>query len=219
MPENYKTCPSCNSEIKTGLFNGNAIVDTPEKTALINRFTDNKAPVFCNRCIAANWDTAKTNLEKQLNDSRANYQQLIQHIPIITLQVPLNWDYIVVKMLTSQSVTGTGVVSEITSSFSDFFGMQSGSLNQKLKKGETICALQLRAEAVECGANAIIGTDIDYAEVGGDKGMLMVCMTGTAIRLKNLEVMESDFADKVNELTKTIATVKELKQYETAFTQ
>ena len=48
------------------------------------------------------------------------------------------------------------------------------------------------------GGNAIIGTDIDYSEVGGGKGMLMVCMSGTAIEL-SLE--NEDLADKRNVLT------------------
>jgi hypothetical protein len=43
------------------------------------------------------------------------------------------------------------------------------------------------------GGNAVIATDIDYAEVGGVRAMLMVCMAGTAVRLNNLqEVMDVD---------------------------
>jgi uncharacterized protein YbjQ (UPF0145 family) len=47
----------------------------------------------------------------------------------------------------------------------------------------------LRKETLELGGNAVLATDIDYAEVGGDKGMLIVCMTGTAVLLKNPEVL------------------------------
>ena len=77
----------------------------------------------------------------------------------------------------------SGVVSEFTSSFTDLFGVQSGRFNKKLKAGEDICFAQLRKQALDLGGNAVIATDIDYSEVGGGKGMLMVCMGGTAIKL------------------------------------
>jgi uncharacterized protein YbjQ (UPF0145 family) len=95
-------------------------------------------------------------------------------------------------MVTGQSVTGTGVISEFTSSWTDFFGAQSNRYNAKLKAGEQLCFAQLRKQAADMGGNAVIATDIDYSEVGGDKGMLMVCMAGTAVRLKNLDVLSEN---------------------------
>lgn len=43
----------------------------------------------------------------------------------------------------------------------------------------------LRTKALLMGGHAILGTDIDYSEVGGGKGMLMVCMAGTAVRFNS----------------------------------
>ncbi|RYX84800.1 heavy metal-binding domain-containing protein [bacterium] len=117
-------------------------------------------------------------------------------------------------MVTAQSVTGTGVISEISSSFSDFFGMQSNKLNSKLKNGENICRAELRIEAFRIGANAIIGTDIDYAEVGGDKGMLMVCMSGTAVKLNNPEIISDELSEKLQKLINVDIIIKDLQQYQ-----
>jgi hypothetical protein len=39
-----------------------------------------------------------------------------------------------------------------------------------------------------------VGVDIDYAELGGTRGMIMVCMTGTAVKVANLkEIADIDF--------------------------
>ena len=47
----------------------------------------------------------------------------------------------------------------------------------------------MRLAAIELGGNAVIAADVDYAEVGGNSAMLMVCMTGTAIHLKNPKIL------------------------------
>ena len=118
-------------------------------------------------------------------------------------------------MVTGQSTTGTGVVSEFTSSFTDLFGAQSGRYNKKLKAGEEMCFAQLRKQAIDIGGNAVIATDIDYSEVGGDKGMLMVCMAGTAIKLRNLSVLGKERELKIGELNKFNDRLKILLSFET----
>ena len=116
-------------------------------------------------------------------------------------------------MVTGQSVTGTGIISELASSFTDIFGMQSGRFGNKIKEGENICKAQLRLAAAHLGASAVIGTDIDYSEVGGGKGMLMVCMSGTAIKLDNLEVLNSDTAEKLSDIENIASTYNNLSRY------
>ena len=118
-----------------------------------------------------------------------------------------------VGMVTGQSITGTGIISEIASSFTDLFGMQSGKFGNKIKEGENICKAQLRLAAAHLGACAVIATDIDYSEVGGGKGMLMVCMSGTAIKLNNLDVLDSEAAKKLSDLENISKTYNSLSIY------
>lgn len=42
-------------------------------------------------------------------------------------------------------------------------------------------------EAVEIGANAIVGIDLDYNEIsgGGKRGMLLLVASGTAVKLRD----------------------------------
>lgn len=69
-------------------------------------------------------------------------------------------------MVTEQSDTGTGVSSEFASNWTDFFGLQSGAYNKKIAGGEEIWKTQLHPKCTEQSGNAILGTDIDYAEAG-----------------------------------------------------
>ena len=119
---------------------------------------------------------------------------------MLTTHNPYGWEYQSIGLVSGQTVTGTGFISELFSDVTDFFGMKSGSFAGKLKKSEEFVLNQLRAKAVLLGANAIIATDIDYNEAGGAKGMLMICAAGTAVKLKNIEILE-DKQDIINEIT------------------
>ncbi|WP_051189674.1 heavy metal-binding domain-containing protein [Daejeonella oryzae] len=132
---------------------------------------------------------------------------------MVTLKSPKDWDYTVLRIVTAQSVTGTGVVSEFASSFTDLFGMQSKKYNTKIKAGEDLCKAQLRLDAVSIGANAIIATDIDDAEVGGDESMLMVCMAGTAIRLANPGILAEDIGEKFSEMDEVAKQLFDISKY------
>lgn len=39
----------------------------------------------------------------------------------------------------------------------------------------------MEERAVQLGANAVVGVDIDYEVLGADNGMLMVTASGTAV--------------------------------------
>ncbi len=142
----------------------------------------------------------KGKLTEEKNSITNQLRKLIFSVPVISTHSPLNWDYDILDMVTGQSTTGTGVISEFTSSFTDLFGAQSGRHNKKLKAGENMCFAQLRKQALDKGGNAVIATDIDYSELGAMKGMIMVCMAGTAVRLKNLDVLGQAKAKRIEEL-------------------
>ena len=89
--------------------------------------------------------------------------------------------------MTGQIVIGTGVITELKSSITDFFGSTSNSFSEKISFGEKNCFAQLRQKSLLLNCDAIIATDIDYSELGSLKGMIMVCASGTAV--KNLDLL------------------------------
>ncbi|NEM98210.1 YbjQ family protein [Pontibacter burrus] len=188
METTYSNCPACKSKIGSGLFSGHSLADE-KLVPFINEFSKYKHPAFCSNCQFSALDEAKKNWNAELRSIRTDLEQLIKIIPIVTIHTPVNWQYETLGIVTGQTTTGTGVFSEVASSFTDFFGGQSGAYNEKLKNGEDLCMAQLRIKCLELGGNAIVGADIDYSEVGGGKGMLMVCMAGTAVRITNSNIL------------------------------
>ncbi len=82
------------------------------------------------------------------------------------------------------------MISKRTSSFIDFFGVQSRHHNKKLKTGEDICFSRLRIQTLNQEGNLAIATDIDYSELGTEKGIVVVYTVRTTIKLNNLEILE-----------------------------
>lgn len=205
-------CPNCKTELKSGLMSSTKLLD-PDKTNVINEYHDQKSDGYCNKCGKELYNKYKSALLDEKNKISSRLQSLISAIPVISTHSPLNWDYNILEMVTGQSTTGTGVISEFTSSFTDLFGAQSGRHNKKLKSGEDMCFAQLRKQALDAGGNAVIATDIDYSELGAGKGMIMVCMAGTAVKLKNSDVLGQQKAKHIDELVSLNDRLRHLGQF------
>lgn len=68
--------------------------------------------------------------------------------------------------------------------FRDVFGGRNKSSRNALRDARIACLDELRREAEEMGANAVIGIDRDYSEIsGGGKSMLFLVAAGTAVKV------------------------------------
>jgi len=78
-------------------------------------------------------------------------------------------------------VSGVNFIKDFTASLSNFFGGRSGSYEDELISARNNALYELERRAVELGANAVVGVDIDYEVLGSNSGMLMVTAFGTAV--------------------------------------
>ncbi len=61
---------------------------------------------------------------------------------------------------------------------------RSGAYEKELRKAREIAFKELQEQAESLGANAVVGIDIDYETVGKESSMLMVSVTGTAVKTR-----------------------------------
>lgn len=61
------------------------------------------------------------------------------------------------------------------------FGGRSSTYEDELVNARTRALAEMEARAVQLGANAVVGVDIDYEVLGSGNGMLMVTVSGTAV--------------------------------------
>ena len=99
----------------------------------------------------------------------------------------------------SNEVLGVNVISDSLASFSDFFGGSSGTYRGKLEDLKRTVVNNLRSQALNQGADAIVGFSIAFNEISGKgKQMFMATATGTAVKLGHNRL---EFARKMHELT------------------
>ena len=207
-----ENCANCNLKIKNGLLNSVHILDKQD-VEIINEYEEEKKEGFCNKCGTEKLKEAKEKYKTEKYNLTHFINNNINAIPVTTTHSPLNWNYKVIGIVSGQSSTGTGVVTEFTSDFTDFFGAQSNRHNKKIKKGENLCYQQLRMQTLQQGGNAVIATDIDYSEIGSGRGMLMVCMAGTAIYLDNTDILFKDIKELISKLNTYINRLNYLEKY------
>ena len=86
-----------------------------------------------------------------------------------------------IDIVNGEAIMGANIVRDLFASVRDVVGGRSGAYESKLKEARDIAMEEMKTLAIQKGANAIVGIDVDY-EVVRD-GMLMVAVSGTAVRV------------------------------------
>lgn len=81
-------------------------------------------------------------------------------------------------IVTGEAIMGANIVRDLFASITDVIGGRSGAYEAKLADARETAMREMKEQAARLGANAIIGIDLDYEEIGQ---MLMVSASGTAV--------------------------------------
>jgi uncharacterized protein YbjQ (UPF0145 family) len=80
-----------------------------------------------------------------------------------------------------EAIMGANIFKDLFASIRDIVGGRSGSYEDELTKARQIAFRELEQEALDMGANAVVGIDLDYEVLGDKNSMLMVSISGTAV--------------------------------------
>lgn len=87
-------------------------------------------------------------------------------------------------VVTGEAILGANIFKDFFAGIRDIVGGRSAAYEKELQKAREIAFEEMSQKAVDLGANAIVGIDIDYETVGTQGGMLMVSVSGTAVLVK-----------------------------------
>ena len=82
-----------------------------------------------------------------------------------------------------EAIMGANLFKDLFDSIRDIVGGRSGAYEEELTKARRVAFDELQSEAHLLGADAIVGVDIDYEVVGAKGSMLMVSISGTAVKI------------------------------------
>ncbi|MBM7037186.1 hypothetical protein ST37_07055 [Vibrio sp. qd031] len=91
-------------------------------------------------------------------------------------------DYL--DIVVGEAILGANVFKDFFSSIRDIVGGRSGAYEKEMGRAREIAFQEMEDRAKELGANGIVGIDIDYEVVGQGGSMLMVSVSGTAVKIR-----------------------------------
>lgn len=84
-------------------------------------------------------------------------------------------------VVTGEAIMGANVFKDFFASITDIVGGRSAAYERELQKARTIAIDEMVEETRGLGGDAIVGVDLDYEVIR--EGMLMVAVSGTAVKL------------------------------------
>lgn len=88
-------------------------------------------------------------------------------------------------LVDGEAILGANIFADFFAGIRDIVGGRSGAYEKELRKAKQTALQEMEQKALELGADAIVGIDLDYETItlsnGG--GMLMVTASGTAVKL------------------------------------
>ena len=86
-------------------------------------------------------------------------------------------------IVVGEAIVGANIFRDLFASVRDIVGGRSGAYERELQKARDIAINEMNQNAAAVGADAVVGVDLDYEVLGQSNGMLMVSVSGTAVKL------------------------------------
>ena len=86
-------------------------------------------------------------------------------------------------IVVGEAILGANIFKDIFGVVRDIVGGRAGAYEKEMGKARDIAFQEMEDEARMLGADAIVGVDLDYEVIGAQGGMMMVSVSGTAVKL------------------------------------
>jgi len=87
-------------------------------------------------------------------------------------------------VVVGEAILGANIFKDLFGAIRDIVGGRAGAYEREMERAREIAFEELAQKAAALGANAVVGVDLDYEVVGEKGAMMMVSVSGTAVRLR-----------------------------------
>ncbi|GAB2189242.1 heavy metal-binding domain-containing protein [Sessilibacter sp. MAH2] len=87
-------------------------------------------------------------------------------------------------VVVGEAILGANIFKDLFGAIRDIVGGRAGAYEKEMGKARQIAFHEMEEQAMRLGANGIVGIDIDYEVIGEKGGMMMVSVSGTAVRYR-----------------------------------
>lgn len=89
-----------------------------------------------------------------------------------------------IEVVTAECAFGMNIFKDLFAGVRDIVGGRSEAVQKTLRDARRTALYELKKEAYEVGANAVVGVDLDYVELSAAGSMVLLVATGTAVRIE-----------------------------------
>jgi uncharacterized protein YbjQ (UPF0145 family) len=87
-------------------------------------------------------------------------------------------------LVTGEAIMGANLFRDLFAGIRDIVGGRSSAYEKELSQARQMAMQEMEEMAMQLGANAVVGIDLDYEVLGAGNGMLMVTACGTAVKVE-----------------------------------
>ncbi|WP_217810049.1 YbjQ family protein [Salibaculum griseiflavum] len=89
-----------------------------------------------------------------------------------------------IEVVTAECAFGMNIFKDLFAGVRDIVGGRSEAVQKTLRDSRRVALYELKREAYEVGANAVVGVDLDYVELVAAGNMVLLVASGTAVRIE-----------------------------------
>ena len=86
-------------------------------------------------------------------------------------------------LVNGEAIIGANIFRDMFSSVRDVVGGRAGGYERALSGARDAALEEMISAAKEMDANGVVGIDFDYEVLGETNGMMMVAVSGTAVKM------------------------------------
>lgn len=142
----------------------------------------------CRACTAINLNDQKLKSEghdqKSILEAKAKERQLSSGINAILLTTETAPNLNItrrIEIVTAECAFGMNIFKDLFAGVRDIVGGRSEAVQKTMRDSRKTVLYELKKEAYEVGANAVVGVDLDYVELSNVGSMVMLVASGTAV--------------------------------------
>ena len=90
-----------------------------------------------------------------------------------------------IEIVTAECAFGMNIFKDLFAGVRDIVGGRSEAVQKTMRASRKTALYELKKEAYEVGANAVVGVDLDYVELSSVGSMVMLVASGTAVVIED----------------------------------
>lgn len=87
-------------------------------------------------------------------------------------------------IVVGEAILGANIFKDLFGAVRDIVGGRAGAYEKEMGNARQVAFDEMESAAARLGADGIVGIDIDYEVIGQQGGMMMVSVSGTAVKFR-----------------------------------